>query len=531
MATPIYHAPTAPDTPAHGNKKPGFLKRHLMHSRRSSASIPHGSVQQTPPPSSHSYKQDLQVPKDSKNVSEESKDILDDTNDTNELTQTNTNNSVTFSEDTPRQESRSSAVKFAPGLDVPPPGGRHRRTSSTGTRRGSIFFRIQGNYLEGVDAGVGSKARRLSLAIPDELHVEECPLADHFSILSRAGKKDIGEGGAAVVRLMQSKTAGHSKDKLFAVKEFREWEPDEELEREYERKIKSEYAISKSCQNPNIVETFRLCHSDKKWFHVMEYCDLGDLNDLINKGYFSRDDRNCMFKQLLRGVEYLHARGIAHRDIKSENLLLTKGGCLKIADFGTAEVFSGTHPGVKGCRRQSIINEDDPIRLCAPGLVGSRPYMAPEIIKHEEQYDPRAVDVWSSAIVYLTLCLGGTPWECASIDVKNYNIFCTTWDAWLERYPDGIIKEGRLLPQFASTRQFQMLDDLGTKYLVMGMLHPDPSKRWSAKDALESKTVTEYPCCQQQGYSDDIKTRQRKALHNHVPPKSAKGSKGFLKPK
>ena len=431
----------------------------------------------------------------------------------------------------PRQNSKTPGVRWAAnyGENQGPP--RLRRTSSAGTgRRSSIFLRIEGGYVEGVDAGVGSKARRLSLAIPDELRVDECPLGDHFSVFSRAGKKDIGEGGAAVVRLMQSKTAGTGKDKLFAVKEFREWEPDDEEEWEYGRKIKSEYAIAKSCQHPNIVETFRLCYSDKKWFHVMEYCDLGDLNDLINKGYFSREDRNCMFKQLLRGAEYLHSRGIAHRDLKSENLLLTKEGCLKIADFGTAEVFSGTHPGLKGCRRQSIIKEEDEVKLCKPGMVGSRPYMAPEIIRHKEDYDPRAVDVWSCAVVYLTLCVGGTPWEYASADIKNYNIYCSTWEEWLERYPDGEVKQGRGLPGFAATKQFAMLDDNETKRMILGMLHPDPTKRWSAQDALESKTVTEYPCCQQAGYSDDIKTRQRKALHNHVPPKSAKGSK-FSKPK
>ena len=77
--------------------------------------------------------------------------------------------------------------------------------------------------MEGVDTGVGSKARRLSVLIPDRMEVDECPLADHFTIIARAGKKDIGEGGAAVVRLMQSKTAGSGKDKLLAVKEIREW--------------------------------------------------------------------------------------------------------------------------------------------------------------------------------------------------------------------------------------------------------------------------------------------------------------------
>ena len=65
------------------------------------------------------------------------------------------------------------------------------------------------------------------------------------------------------------------------------------------------------------------------------------------KGEDKRKDRLCLFKQLIQGVGYLHAHGIAHRDIKLENLLLTKDSKLKITDFGVSEVFSGTHPGLR----------------------------------------------------------------------------------------------------------------------------------------------------------------------------------------
>lgn len=429
-----------------------------------------------------------------------------------------------------RHDSSMAGVKWAADYDDTSKA-RPSRTSSTGTgRRPSIYLKAaQGHFIEGVDAGVGSKARRLSVHIPSELQVDECPLADHFNLIQRAGKKEIGEGGAAEVYLMQSRTAGPGNQKVFAVKEFREFEPEEEEQNDYVRKIKSEYAIAKSLNHPNIVATFRLCAQKNKWYHVMEYCMYGDLNDIIGMNYFTKEDRNCMFKQLLRGVDYLHSRGIAHRDLKSENLLLNQDGCLKIADFGTAEVFSGTHPGLRGCTPQSVINEEDEIRLCKPGMVGSRPYMAPEIIRRESDYDPRAVDVWSCAVVYITMCLGATPWECASTEVKNYDIYCKTWDEWLEKYEDGIIQKGRELPGFVLTKEFSKLDDTATKRMVMGMLHPDPSKRWSAHDALETVTVTEYPCCQQDGYSDDIKTRQRKALHRHAPPEKQKGPK-FLKP-
>lgn len=415
-------------------------------------------------------------------------------------------------------------IKWAENYEEGPP--RPRRTSSAAThgRRSSIYSKdVDGNFdnVLGVEHGVGSKARRLSVALPDDLQVDECSLEEHFSYLQRMKHKEIGAGGAAIVKLMQSKTAGSSSDKVYAVKEFRPRDASEESEYDYERKIKSEFAIAKASDHPNIVKTYRLCHSGEQWYHVMEYCELGDLNDLIAQGAFSKpEDRNCMFKQLVRGVDYLHSRGIAHRDLKSENLLINKQGCLKIADFGTGEVFCGQHPGVRNCRRQSIIDPKEPIRKCQPGWVGSIPYMAPEVYQRLGKYDPRAVDVWAVAIVYVTLCFNGNPWDEARPECKNFRIFMQHWEEWFERCPpdqDHKIEEGCPIPRFGYLGNFARLDDQETRVMLMGMLHPEPAKRWSIRQVLESKPVVEAACCQQEGYSDDIKTRQKKSLHNHIP--------------
>jgi protein-serine/threonine kinase len=444
-----------------------------------------------------------------------------------------TGTSVTNDEGDAKRSESKSGVRFADPYNDDDDRPRPRRMSSgaISRRRSSIYFKQTegGDYLEGVDAGAGSKARRLSVKIPAQLEVDECRLEEHFTLFNRMGKKKIGEGGAAAVQLMQSKTAGSTNAKTYAVKEFRDWDAEEEEEQEYIRKIKSEYAIAKSCENPHIVQTFRLCTSGKNWFHVMEYCELGDLNDLIKANYMDQEDKNCMFKQLLRGVEYLHARGLAHRDIKSENLLVTASGCLKIADFGTSEVFCGQHPGLRHCRRPSIISQDQDIRLCQPGMVGSRPYMAPEIYERKADYDPRCVDAWSCGIVYLSLCFGGTPWDAAHMDAKNYHAFRNSYDTWHEQHPGEHITKTSSLPKIASSSLFNLRTPFAVP-MAIGLLDPTPSLRWSVKEALEIVCDREgygpWPCCQQEGYSDDLAKREKRVMHKHQPPKVKKSHFG-----
>jgi protein-serine/threonine kinase len=70
----------------------------------------------------------------------------------------------------------------------------------------------------------------------------------------------------------------------------------------------------------------------------MEFCAGGDHYTLVlSAGTLKDVEADCFFKQLMRGVEYLHEVGVSHYDLKPENLLLTAHGCLKIADFGNAD--------------------------------------------------------------------------------------------------------------------------------------------------------------------------------------------------
>lgn len=204
--------------------------------------------------------------------------------------------------------------------------------------------------------GAGLKARRFSTNLPADFDVETVELHDEYtsgSILPGRRGKLVGKGSTATVKLMIQK--GSSTDGVFAVKEFRK-KGQHETEDEYNKKVNSEYMIAKSLHHPNIVESVRLCTHGGRWNHVMEFCSQGEIYTLVQKNYLTLEDNLCLFKQLLRGVAHLHSNGIAHRDIKLENLLMNNEGHLKITDFGVSEVFCGEHPGTR--KAQTLPDED-----------------------------------------------------------------------------------------------------------------------------------------------------------------------------
>ncbi|ORY12933.1 kinase-like domain-containing protein [Clohesyomyces aquaticus] len=386
--------------------------------------------------------------------------------------------------------------------------------------------------------GVGMKARRLSMSLPDEFVVDTCDLEKEFkssSVMPGKRGKCLGRGATAEVRIMARK--GASGEDLVAVKEFRVREKDER-EDDYVKKIQSEYSIAKSLHHPNIVETVRLCTNRGRWNHVMEFCQYGELFSLVERklfsggegGYYSVGDRLCLFKQLLRGVDYLHSHGIAHRDIKLENLLMDKDGHLKISDFGVAEVFSGEHPGLRAAGGECGKNMGE-VRLSKPGICGSLPYIAPEVLAKNGEYDPRPLDVWSCAIVYLTMTFGGCPWQAAKTEFEYYARFKKGWDEWLPNHPDGQIFDG---PdgQPKCGKLFSMINPPPVKRLLLKMLHPIPEKRITIAEVVKTPVVKGIECCCPESFEDPTHTIDTSKCtakemskmrvtqkHTHKPPK------------
>lgn len=234
------------------------------------------------------------------------------------------------------------------------------------------------------------------------------------SLVEKYGKcqEIIGRGAFGIVRISHKIDPKNGQtEQLYAVKEFRR--RPQESSRKYHKRLTSEFCISSSLRHPNVIHTLDLLQDAKgDYCEVMEFCAGGDLYTLVLTAVkLEVAEADCYFKQLMRGVEYMHEMGVAHRDLKPENLLLTTNGSLKITDFGNGECFR-------------MAWEKEAHMTC--GLCGSAPYIAPEEYTDKE-FDPRAVDVWATGVIYMAMRTGRHLWRVAKKDE----------DEFFEKYLEG----------------------------------------------------------------------------------------------
>lgn len=160
------------------------------------------------------------------------------------------------------------------------------------------------------------------------------PFADDHTLEARYGKIDrvLGSGAGGSVMLMK-----RDDGRVYAVKEFRQRQPRESRKR-YTKKITAEFCVASALHHSNIIETMDIVEIKDRWFQVMEFAPY-DLFSIVMSGKMSREEVTCSWLQLLSGVTYLHSCGVAHRDLKLDNVVVTNGGIMKIIDFGSAHVF------------------------------------------------------------------------------------------------------------------------------------------------------------------------------------------------
>lgn len=222
-------------------------------------------------------------------------------------------------------------------------GGGHSELSEQ-KQHGSMselkrFFRLGGHKKEkrarSPAPSPGHMSQASSRTPPSTPGSMSIPFADDHGLQSKYGKfgKVLGSGAGGSVRLMKRSSDGVT----FAVKQFRA-RHSYETEKEYSKKVTAEFCIGSTLHHGNIIETMDIIHEKGSWYEVMEYAPY-DLFAIVMTGKMSREEVTCCTLQVLSGLTYIHSMGLAHRDLKLDNVVVNDKGIMKIIDFGSAVVF------------------------------------------------------------------------------------------------------------------------------------------------------------------------------------------------
>ncbi|XP_028404175.1 serine/threonine-protein kinase Nek1-like isoform X2 [Dendronephthya gigantea] len=192
--------------------------------------------------------------------------------------------------------------------------------------------------------------------------------------------RKIGEGAFGKALLVRSKKDG----KHYVIKEINISKMAAKERKESLQEVK----LLSTMEHPNIVSFLESFQERGNLYIVMDYCDGGDLYKKINNRrgeYFTEDQVLDWFVQIASALKHVHDRKILHRDIKTQNIFLTRSGTIKLGDFGIARVLKNTMELARTC-------------------IGTPYYLSPEICEGRP-YNNKS-DVWSlGCVLYEMLTL------------------------------------------------------------------------------------------------------------------------------
>lgn len=170
--------------------------------------------------------------------------------------------------------------------------------------------------------------------------------------------------------------------------------------KEYREKFfPRELDILMKVTHPNLISLHSILQRSTKVFIFMRYAEGGDLLEYVQRsGPIEESQTRRWFGQLVQALQYLHSLDIAHRDLKCENILLSRHNNIKVADFG----FARQCVDVNGRRELSRT------------FCGSAAYAAPEIVS-AVAYNPKLADIWSLGVVLYIMLNATMPFDDSNL--------------------------------------------------------------------------------------------------------------------
>ena len=236
--------------------------------------------------------------------------------------------------------------------------------------------------------------------------------------------------------------------------------------------IKTEIDILKICHHKNIIKLYDIFENENFFYIIMEYCSGGDLFSYLERNKFHIPERqSCkIIYKILKALSYLHSFGIIHRDIKSENILITYNNDeefdIRINDFNLSKILG---PG-------EYCNE----------TCGTLSYVAPEILL-KKKYN-KLVDSWSLGVTCYLLISGSLPFDHPLNDKEI--IRKTIYEQ--PNFRNGIWEK---IPNECIN-------------FISKLLEKNPKKRMTINEALNHEWIKKF------GFDNEIKCNNNNSNHN-----------------
>ncbi|KAK6510364.1 serine/threonine-protein kinase KIN2 [Arthrobotrys conoides] len=182
-----------------------------------------------------------------------------------------------------------------------------------------------------------------------------------------------------------------------------------------------EAAIMTLLEHPYICGMRDVVKTNNHWYMMLEYVNGGQMLDyIISHGRLKEKQARKFGRQIASALDYCHRNSIVHRDLKIENILISKTGDIKIIDFGLSNLYSP---------RSLLGTFCGSLYFAAPELLQAKPYLGPE------------VDVWSFGIVLYVLVCGKVPFDDQSMPALHAKIKrgVVDYPAWLTQDCKGLL--------------------------------------------------------------------------------------------